>query len=463
MYIYDDIRVGYLVVFVLPIIFYYLFKFRGKALVLYLILSLAFTAGSIELLSGFDTNDSLKICELLIWALTIYVLLITPRREIPYLRYIVGFVLICLISYIINPVNFVQLLLFLRKYLLFVAVFVLFHNIKLPDIDRENLLKFIILLFSSQIVVNLARYPITNQTEYYIGTISLLNGSITAIFALVGITFSFSAYLYKRKLVYIILIFGFFIFSVVGIKRGHLFLLPLLLLIQYIVYLRYTQENFLRNALIITPVILIVTGLLMYFSFTLVPSLNPENIMGGSFDPAYVINFIDHYLNPGRPIEGIQYFGRGEAPLAVYELLKNNGLLSLLLGLGPGDIVMSKYTIPGDVIMTETMLTGIKYNIGYGARTGVLFSAMQIGFLGAIVYFLFVFKVFSQFFNKSFYANEIPVDNKIIALGLAGFLGVFIFDFFAYSQVTFQNVPIILPVCFAYYYVMSKSIITCIH
>ena len=339
----------------------------------------------------------------------------------------------------------------------------LFHNIKLPDIDRENLLKFIILLFSSQIVVNLARYPITNQTEYYIGTISLLNGSITAIFALVGITFSFSAYLYKRKLVYIILIFGFFIFSVVGIKRGHLFLLPLLLLIQYIVYLRYTQENFLRNALIITPVILIVTGLLMYFSFTLVPSLNPENIMGGSFDPAYVINFIDHYLNPGRPIEGIQYFGRGEAPLAVYELLKNNGLLSLLLGLGPGDINMSKYTIGTDIIESEIFLTGIKYNIGYGARTGVLFSAMQIGFLGAIVYFLFVFKVFSQFFNKSFYANEIPVDNKIIALGLAGFLGVFIFDFFAYSQVTFQNVPIILPVCFAYYYVMSKSIITCIH
>jgi len=226
-------------------------------------------------------------------------------------------------------------------------------------------------------------------------------------------------------------------------------------LIQYFVYLRYTQDNFWRNALVSTPIVLIVTGLLIYFGFTLVPTLNPENVIGGSFDPAYVINFIDNYLNPGRPIEGIQYFGRGEAPLAVYELLKNKGLLTLLLGLGPGDIVMSKYTIPANVIMTETMLTGIKYNIGYGARTGVLFSAMQIGILGTIVYFLFVFKVFSQFFQKAFYEDDIPVNQKIVSLGLVGYLGIFIFDFLAYSQVSFQAISIILPIYFAYYYVIN--------
>ena len=329
-----DIRVGYLVIFVLPVIIYYLFKFRGRAFVIYAILSLAFTAGSIELLIGFDTNDSLKICELLIWVLTIYALLITPKREIPYLRYLTGFVLICSISYIINPVNFVQLFLFLRKYLLFVAVLVLFHNIKLHDKDRENLLKFIILLFVSQIIVNIARFPITGQTEPYIGTVSILGGSITAIFALVGIAFSFSAYLYKRKLIYIVLIFGFLIFSIIGIKRGHFLFLPLLLLIQYFVYLRFTQENFWRKALISAPIVLIVTVLPVYLGFILVPTLNPENVIGGSFDPAYVINFTDEYLNPGRPLAGIEYSGRGDAPRAVYELLKNNGSMTLLLGLG---------------------------------------------------------------------------------------------------------------------------------
>ena len=456
MYIHDDIGVGYLAVFVLPIIFYYLFKFRGKAFVIYAILSLAFTVGSIELLTGFDTNDSLMICELLIWALTIYVLLITPQREIPYLRYLAGFVLICLISYIINPVSLIQLALFLRKYLLFVMVFVLFHNIKLPDKDRENLLKFIILLFVSQIIVNIARFPIVGQTEGYIGTMSVQGGSITAIFSLVGIAFSFSAYLYKRKHNYIILVFGFLLFSLIGLKRGHLLFLPLLLLIQYLIYLRFAQENFFRNAFISTPFVLFVTGLLIFFGFILVPTLNPENIIGGSFDPVYAIEYIDRYLNPDKVMKGIEYYGRGEAPGAVYRLLQKNGLRTMLFGLGPGDIIMSRFTISWSPGFSEDMISGIKYGIGYGGRTGVLFTAMQIGFLGTMVYFLFVFKVFSQFFQKTFYANDIQADKKIIALGLAGFLGIFIFDFFVYSQVAFQNIPIILTICLAYNYVKDS-------
>ena len=182
-----DIRIGYLIIFVLPVIIYYLFKFRGRVFVIYAILSLAFTAGSIELLTGFEVYKILQICELLIWGLVIYVLLITPKREIPFLPYIAGFVFICIVSYIINSVNFVQLLLFFRRYLLFIAVFVLFHNIQLSNTDRDNLLKFVILLFVSQVVVNIARYPITNQTEYYIGTMSILGGSTTAIIALIGI------------------------------------------------------------------------------------------------------------------------------------------------------------------------------------------------------------------------------------------------------------------------------------
>ncbi len=447
-----DIRVGYLVVFVLPIIIYYLFKFRGRAFVIYAILSLAFTAGSIELLTGFEVRRILQLCELLIWSLTVYILLITPKREIPLLSYITGFVFICIVSYIINLVNFVQLLLFLRRYLLFVAIFVLFHNIQLSNMDRDNLLKFITLLFVSQVVVNIARYSITDQTEYYIGSMAILGGSTTAIFALIGISFSFSAYLWTRRIIYILLIFGFFIFSIIGIKRAHLVFLPLLLLIQYLVYLSFTQEHFVRSALITTPIVLITTGLLIYGGFTLVPNLNPEGIVGGSFDPAYVMETADKELNPGRAILGIEYFGRGEAPYAVYKLLKNKGLFAFIFGLGPGDIIMSKYTIGADIIGTESYLSGMKYGIGYGARTGVLFTTMQIGILGTLCYFIFIFKVFSPFFKKSFYVNDIPVDKKVIALGLSGFLGIFIFDFFAYSQTSFQIISIILPICFAYNY-----------
>jgi hypothetical protein len=131
--------------------------------------------------------------------------------------------------------------------------------------------------------------------------------------------------------------------------------------------------------------------------------------------------------------------------------------MTLLLGLGPGDIIMSRYTIGADVIGAESYLLGMKYDIGYGGRTGILFTAMQIGFLGAVFYFTFIFKVFSPFFKKYFYGNDMPVDKKIVALGLVGFLAVFIFDFFAYSQTSFQIIPVILPICFAYHYVREQS------
>lgn len=456
MFEYDP-TIGYLLIFVLPVIVYYLFKFRGRAFVIYIALSLAFTAGSIELLTGLEVYRVLQICELLLWTLTIYILLITPKRHIPNWPYLAGFIFICFLSYLINPVSFIQLLLFLRKYLLFVALFVLFYNIKLTDKDKENLLKFIILLFITQIVVNIAKLPTVGQTEPYIGTLSIRGGSLTAIFALFGIAFSFSAYLYTKKIRYLFLILGFFIFSVIGLKRGHLIFLPLLLLIQYLLYVRFTQEHFWRNALIISPIVALITGFMIYSGFSLVPTLNPEGMVGGSFDPAYVIKYIDEYLNPGRPIAGITYFGRGEAPRAVFELLKNNGWLSLLFGLGPGDIIISQYTISADIVASDELLSGMKYGIGYGVRTGVLFTTMQTGILGTILYFIFIFKVFSPFFKNYFYGNDMSIDKKVVALGLVGFLAVFIFDFFAYSQTSFQMIPVILPVCFAYHYVREQA------
>lgn len=454
-----DIRVGYLVIFVLPVIIYYLFKFRGRAFVIYVILSLAFTAGSIELLTGFEVYRILQFCELLIWGLTIYVMLITRKYEIPFWTYIAGFIFICIISYIINAVNFVQLLLCLRKYLLFVAVFLLFHNIQLSNMDMDNLLKFIVLLFVSQIMVNIARYPIVDQTEYYIGTISILGGSTTAIFALVGIAFSFSAYLYTRKVSYILLIFGFFIFSVIGLKRGHLIFLPLLLLLQYVMFIRLIQEYFLRRVIISSTIVSIIICSIIYGGFIMIPSLNPEGVTGGSFDPAYVINYIDKYLNPGVPLSGIEYSGRGEAPRAVFELLRNRGWEYLLLGFGPGDIIMSKFTLSSDVVGADYMIAAMKYGIGYGVNSGVLYTIMQIGFVGAVFYFLFVFKIFSLFLQHSFYDNDQPINKRIISLGLVGFLGIFIFDFFAYSQTTFQVIPIILPICFAYHYALKTDMI----
>lgn len=451
-----DTSIGYLVIFVIPVIVYYLFKFRGKAFVFYSILSLAFTAGSIELLSGLEVFRILQFLEVLIWGLALYTFITSTKREIPHWPYLIGFLATCLVSFIITPVDLIQFILFLRRYLLFVAVFVLCHNLQLPEKDIENLLKFIILLFLNQILVNIARYPITGQTEPYIGTMSILNGSITAIFSLTGIAFCFSAFLFKKKISYIIFLCGFFTFSLIGLKRGHILIVPLVLFLQYITYAVSVKEISIKSFFKTISTVLIVICLLVYCGLVLVPSLNPEEITGGSFDPAYVIRYIDDYLNPGTAIQGIEYFGRGEAPGAVYELLQKKGWMSLLFGLGPGDIIMSRFTIPFDIIHGESFIAGMKYGIGYGSRTGVLFTTMQAGLAGMLLYFFFISKIFSSFLRLNLYTQHIPENKQIISLGLVGFWGIFIFDFFAYSQTSFQTIPIILPVCFAYHYSKRK-------
>lgn len=215
-----DKTVGYLVVLVLPVVLWYLFAFRGKAFVIFAILSMAFTAGSIELLFGINPNSIIQLSELLLWGLAAYVFLKSPKREIPDWYYLVGFLLVCIFSFLVNGVTVVQLLLFLRLYLRIVAIFVLFHHIQMNPRFSAKLMRFVVLLFVTQIFVFIGKYLIVGQTEPYIGSMSVLGGSLTAVFALVGISFAFSAYLFERKWKYLILIMGFFLAPLISGTKG---------------------------------------------------------------------------------------------------------------------------------------------------------------------------------------------------------------------------------------------------
>ena len=454
-----EVLAGLLVLFVCPVIIYYFSIFRGKAFMLYIIISLAFTAGSIELLTGFKGTNVAIICEVLIWSLTIYLYIVTKKRTLPYWPYLALFLFTCFISYLINTVTFIQLLLFLRRYVLLPVVFILFHNLHLPEKTNKDLLKFIVLLFVAQIAVNVTRYPIAGQTEWYIGTMSVLNGSITAIFCLTGIVFSFSAYLYKRKVAYVFLILGFFLFSLIGGKRAQILFIPPILFLQYIKYMRSEKSN------IITPkflkmffVVIVASCVFIFGGVVLNPSLNPEGVIGGSFDTSYVIEYIDNYLNPGKAILGVEHYGRGEAPHAVFELLTQiYGWHNFLFGLGPGDIIMSRFTVSdAEEYPYEEMIAGVKYDIGYGSRTGVMHTAIQIGLLGTLFYIIFIYKIFSPFLKRQLSKNNKIKNYKIISLGLFAFFFIFVLDFLTYSQVSFQCLPIILSIFVAYNYLFSR-------
>ncbi len=457
-----DKAVGYLILLVLPVIFRYFFVFKGKALIVFLILAIAFTSGCIEILSGFSGIASGQVLEFLIWGLAAYTFIESPKKEIPGWEYLAAFVCICIFSYAANSVTAIQLFLFIRVYLRIVAVFILFHHIRLDTRTSDKLLQFIILLFITQILVNMGRYPIVGTTEAYIGSMSVREGSLTTIFALVGISFSFSAYLHEKKLKYILLVLGLFIFSMIGSKRAMFIWGPLVLLTQYVLFGVQTRKISLKFLFKLVPVGIFALGFL-YAGVRLQPSLNPEGQIGGSFDYDYLTTSITEYLNPGKTISGAAYDGRGEAPAAVYQLLTDNhGFKNLLFGLGPGDILESKWNTEGEElknssgIADDAGISGAKYGIGYGVRTGLLYTVMQVGLLGAVSYFLLITNLFAPVWRKFSHTYGATGKQQILQLGMTGAYCVFVFDFLFYSRVFTEYLQIVVPLAFVYNYLLPS-------
>jgi len=449
-----DRTVGYLVVLVLPVILWYLFAFRGKAFIIYVMFSVAFTAGSLELLFNISPNLIRQFVELLIWALAAFVLLMSRKKEIPGWQYLLGFIIVCFCSYIVNEVTIVQLALFVRIYLRIVAIFILFHHLTLNSRNADKLLRFTILLFITQIFVSIGKYLIIGQTESYIGSMSVRGGSLTAVFSLIGISFAFSAFLYERKWKYVILVLGFFLFSVIGNKMVMIIFIPALLLIQYLYYWKHSKLLSFRRVLRLLPIAIFI-AFFVYAGVRLNPRLNPEGKIGGSFDFGYAIEYIDMYLNPGRPIRGADYFGRGEAPYAVYTLLREHGLAHFLFGLGPGEIIMSRLNISKEEIHWEDGITTMKYGIGYGARTGLLSTTLQVGLLGLLFYFIMITTMFLWVMKQFSLPGIVPAAKQTLLLGLIGSYWIFALDFLFYSRTFTEWIQILMPVFFVYHYVLS--------
>ena len=436
--------IGLLGLIVLPIIIFYFNKFRGRFFLIYMILSISFLGSPIELLIGINTNFIEIILEILI----LLILLVTIfNNQGFYLKHVLLaaiFVLLCLLSFFINDVSWIQLIIFLRKYLIFILIFWITDN--LDDYYQLNkLIKLFSTLFIFQILINILRFPITGVSEEYIGSLAVRGGSHTAIISLLGASFSFAYYLYQKNKKYLLLLIGFFIFAMIGEKRIVVMVLPLVLVAQYILYL--VKERRLSSMIYKAPILLIAVLLFIYVGVRISPTLNPENEIGGSFDFYFLTEYIYDYSNPGKKVMGARYYGRGEAPLAVYNLLTNKyGLGYVLFGLGPGDIMMSRYIKQKDrSIKRVEDISASKYDIGYGARTGILFTTLQIGAIGSILFLLLIIRIYSYCLKICFYHFSDKFNN---ALSLSIFVSFFIFliDFFTYSRVFYESIPIMFSI-----------------
>lgn len=419
----------------IPVIIWFLKQKQTKTTILFGILFLlVFSGGTLELI-GLPTSIHRLLLELLaLWVFYKGVIIKTKKpKQLPGILWLVMFILFSILSVVLNNISVPLLLLFLRDYLMVFLFFYGVYNLYFSPYETNTIKKLIIYLFISQIFANVIKVLI-NQTimEPYIGTMANLGGSLTVLFALFGSSYALSNYLIFKRKKYIYLILGFLIFSILGAKRSTIVYFPLIFVIlTFLYHKKFERINFrLINRIMIFSVLSIFA---FYFAVRLMPSLNKERVVWGSFDIEYALDYSERYVTTGAG--AIDEVGRAEAPVFILTNMINDDIYSMLFGYGAGHLVKSNFN---DLLVSQGSqqnLTENLYGVGYGARTGLIQIVLQVGIAGLLAYLLLLYFIFKKSLvniNSLLYGNQL----KLHYLFLIAIWLVLSLDFFTYSVVS---------------------------
>jgi len=280
-----------------------------------------------------------------------------------------------------------------------------------------------------------------------IGTFTHDEGSVTTVFTLITMSFIATQYYHYRKQKHLFLLLGFVLFGLLNGKRALVILAPMILVINHLMTLfsnnRAKFNSFLRNGVIIILLILIILPLII----SMTPSLNPDHKIGGRVDLEHTYNYIVKYNTTERKDD----VNRSEAPKYFYNLLKQQSIVNLLFGNGPGDVVKSRFLPGGE----NPILT--KYGIRYGGRTALVFFLLQTGLLGTFFYFWFHVKLGMRMIK--IYISERRVGRMLFSKGSILMIIVFFIDSLTYSKSMLTSKPIMMFYLFCIGIQINKNIV----
>ena len=180
--------------------------------------------------------------------------------------------------------------------------------------------------------------------------------------------------------------------------------------------------------------IVILSPLLLYFGLRLTPSLNPENKVWGSFDPAYVWNYAMDYSFGEEDKTGERGVGQGRvgADLLLWQMItdSDNYTAQSWLGYGVKRIYAADYELYRDV----------DYNFGVnhrGSLTGVFMLYIAIGLIGVILFMIYYYCLF------------LLIPYKRLRFACYGYV---MFDFIFYNTMTIRDPALAVLMCFVIIY-----------
>lgn len=411
---------------------------------------LAFTKGALELIGLNESFLQLAI-EFLIVLLFLYSLLTVIRNNIiiaPALIINTFLFITILISYLLTDVNTMEMILFIRKFGIYYLFFYALFNLNLSTIDKEKLFKLILILFLIQIPAACIKLVVLGTQEKIVGTMSVMEGSLATLMPLMGISYLIANYLEFKKVKLIVLILLFIGIGLISNKMGILFYVIVLFVTLSYLYANKYSNTFINTIFIRKLFMISILSLVIFIAFvSLNPRANPEHKVGGSVDMNFLINFIIDYQYLDLKGSRVEGDGRFEAPGVALDRLKKGGLVNVLFGFGPGDIVQSSYSKYKNPLLQ-------KYNIGYGGRIGLVWVLMQIGIIGTILFILFHIILYKKMMIV--YHKEKDERMQILILSTLGLSIIYLLDFFTYSSLMIQNSGLAITYFFTIYYVLSE-------
>ena len=412
-----------------------------KKYIHFVIWSIFFLKGLIENLDFYPSQLNL-LALLLIALLFLETLLKLNTYSPPFLKAILLLIFVCIISgIVVNGLGYVEVFYFFRVLILPHYLYLIVIINEKDDSIVKFIMKIILMFFLLQIPASFVKYLLVGDTEMYIGTVSLKEGSMTTLVALFGACYSISRYLYEKNSKYILLFILFVIFSQIGGKRAVLIYLPLIMGTIYFYFVLIKKMNIIKIIKKSFSVILL-SLVVIYSVIRLNPSFNKESKLGGSFDISYALNFVDYYNDNN---DNLRDLSRPQALIYMFTYFINQDLVTILFGEGAG-----KLTFASSKLFADDSKSPIEhyYGIRYGGRMAIVWIIAQVGLVGTLIFLTILYKMLR-------YVLKQKVDNyhKMVFLGL--WLTI-ILDIFTYSMVSF-NYFVINGVLFTYFGIFVRD------
>lgn len=305
----------------------------------------------------------------------------TEERGIVFLvsKYLFLVLAIVIISTIANQVNLSMLIIFGRALFRYYLLGCVVYSIAMNEEQEKFFIKLIFSILILQIFVAPVKVILIGLGE---SPMSLIGSSITTFTVLTGFSLALSYGLFEKKWKYMsFLMAGFMIVAVAGGKRGVIFLVPVLL-IYALIKLR-TKKIVIKAKKTLALLVLVFAWLLIVVVCKSLPTLNPEGTFWGSLDYKFAYEYA---VKTSLEVDPETNLPTGRISSFFFTLNKiSSSPIKILFGNGPGISIRSTVTKTSQYKVISD--TGVHYG-----QNGLVWIMVQIGILGAVVFFVMLTK-----------------------------------------------------------------------